>query len=951
MKNAAMKIFILLSVFTVFSCSAKFDNVHDPYTSLDECGVFVSQRNVSVVEGELATFTVALTSPSINNVTIDLAAGMPAGLTVSPETLVFLPENYDKEQTVTLTATDNDLAADASQVLTLVVPGLESSDPDYRGRAFPSITVIVNDDDSRPAVTGITPSDGDMSASVREKVILSFSKAMDEASLASALTLTEEETSSAVTGTVEYTDYVRNGRAFHRAAFTPRGILKNNISYRVTLTADARDSAGNAPAGEQVFIFKTGLITGSEEGQFRDSIASVNHVALLDHDVLKRDLAFICDNDVTGACELRVVDVSDVRAPFDYGIYSHAGYAGAGTYEYTDIVVDTDRDLALVSYREMGSFPDGGLLLYSIHAVSESASFFDNNTVVDQVVTGGSPAWDICFHNGYFYLAGESGLKTVAVTGTGSSATAAVVGSLDPGECRNVVCRGDYAYVIKWDEYGNESLVAVDISDPASPSLVAGSECELASDCTDMVINGNYLYIADEKSGVIVVDITDPASPQKGVTLPLASMYESRSLTLKDNRLFVVNGYSSIKIYDTGDPSHPVIAGSVLHSNGPLSGQDPRNLAIFNGNIFLANEKNGLRILDLSDPALPSVAGTVATSNARSVVMRGIYGYVANSHESESFPGGIDIINVIDPSSPLAAGSWTSGDMTSVTDLERAGDYLYTVNNGKLDILGISDDTTLSSAGNYTSEFDSTGPEAGPLLNVSVTGERVYLSGYVEGGNLSSCGFLEMADVSDVASPAYLGSYDELTPYDNLGNGVSDIVVLPGHERALAADGLGGLKLVDISEPANCTLAGVYETKNGGGNNDARGLFLTPGEGDGLFYIYVADTVGGLSVYRYKAGDPVVKMSWVVPNDDRSNLTGACAVCVKGNYAYVCHGIYGIKIVDISGSGARPVVAECDTPQDACDISVSGNYAYVADSTGGLCIIHLGKFFEGAPVY
>ncbi|OQB26818.1 MAG: LVIVD repeat protein [Chloroflexi bacterium ADurb.Bin180] len=115
--------------------------------------------------------------------------------------------------------------------------------------------------------------------------------------------------------------------------------------------------------------------------------------------------------------------------------------------------------------------------------------------------------------------------------------------------------------------------------------------------------------------------------------------------------------------------------------------------------------------------------------------------------------------------------------------------------------------------------------------------------------------------------------------YDTPGSALA--VALAGH-HAYVADGGGGLRIIDIANPAAPTAVGFYDT---------------PG--------------------------------W------------AYGVALAGHYAYVADYDGGLRIIDIGNPAAPTEVGFYDTPGWALGVALAGHYAYVADGDGGLVILRL----------
>ena len=132
-------------------------------TDDDERGVRVTPTKLTVLEGGSATYTVALGSEPMLDVTVDVSQSLTSGaasVTVDPETLTFSTVlNWDEVQTVTVSAENDDhIEVDAEIALTHTVRG-----GDYDSLAADSVTVTVPGfevDEMAMAVTFMIPSSG-----------------------------------------------------------------------------------------------------------------------------------------------------------------------------------------------------------------------------------------------------------------------------------------------------------------------------------------------------------------------------------------------------------------------------------------------------------------------------------------------------------------------------------------------------------------------------------------------------------------------------------------------------------------------------------------------------------------------------------------------------------------------------------------------------------------------
>lgn len=141
-------------------------------------------------------------------------------------------------------------------------------------------------------------------------------------------------------------------------------------------------------------------------------------------------------------------------------------------------------------------------------------------------------------------------------------------------------------------------------------------------------------------------------------------------------------------------------------------------------------------------------------------------------------------------------------------------------------------------------------------------------------------------------------------------------------DLAYVADGLDGLKVVNVSNPAGPMVVGAFAT-----GGDARDLSIVGTRA------YVATGEAGLQVID--VSNPAAPSR--VGTFDTSGI--AYAVQVVGNLAYVADGLAGLQIIDV-GDGANPVrLGGFNTSGEAVGVQVAGNVAYVADGASGLQLI------------
>ena len=191
------------------------------------------------------------------------------------------------------------------------------------------------------------------------------------------------------------------------------------------------------------------------------------------------------------------------------------------------------------------------------------------------------------------------------------------------------------------------------------------------------------------------------------------------------------------------------------------------------------------------------------------------------------------------------------------------------------------------------------------VASMAVENGHAYVAEYQYG--------IRVVDISDPANPVEVGFYD--TPGDAHG------VVVVG-EIAYVADFDQGLRVLNIADPAQPVEIGSYDTPG-----EAQSLTIA-GE-----YVYVADGSDGMHVINI--ADPAHPV--LAGSLDTSGYTQG--VTIEGAYAYLADGSAGLVVVNIADP-ANPVIAGAyDTPGYAWGVGVADEIVYVADANGGLAIL------------
>jgi hypothetical protein len=196
-------------------------------------------------------------------------------------------------------------------------------------------------------------------------------------------------------------------------------------------------------------------------------------------------------------------------------------------------------------------------------------------------------------------------------------------------------------------------------------------------------------------------------------------------------------------------------------------------------------------------------------------------------------------------------------------------------------------------------------------------------------------------------------------------------VVVQGNFAYVADGWSGGLRVIDISNPANPQETGFYIPS---GNSNTRAVAVAGdhayiGHGGNLLVIDITNPTspteeGSFNTYRtiydiailgnyaYLAnsdsGLRIIDISNPAVPVEVGNIlmpSNANSVTVSGDYAFVTDSWNGLRVINISNPAAPVEVGHLSTPVYALDVAVSGMYAYVAVGNSGLWVVNISNPF------
>jgi len=275
--------------------------------------------------------------------------------------------------------------------------------------------------------------------------------------------------------------------------------------------------------------------------------------------------------------------------------------------------------------------------------------------------------------------------------------------------------------------YGSAGLRILDVQNPSNISLLGTAV--LGGDSREVVVSGNYAYIAARDSGVYVVDVTDPANPVKIKTLQTP---RARGIAINGSMVYVAASDSGMGIIDISNPSNPVMVG---YTGSDVYGE---NISV-NGNVAGITDYGQITFYDLTNPVSPikkGSTGSLSTGN-EGFTIKSNYAYVPDGDS-------LKVFNISDLNSPALVSKIYTGGYGYMAYVE--GDYCYVASEGTgVRAINVSNPSVPVEDGYYDDVPQSRG--------LSANGKYVYVSEKADGLTIYSNDLVTSVDYRDLYMP------------------------------------------------------------------------------------------------------------------------------------------------------------------------------------------------------
>ena len=560
-------------------------------------------------------------------------------------------------------------------------------------------------------------------------------------------------------------------------------------------------------------------------------------------------------------------------------------------------------------------------------------------------------------------------------------------------------------------------LLIFNISDPTKPKLIGTFDEERdvsykndwsSNLAPSIKIQGEIAVLGDGYNGLLFINISNPKKPV------LLGKHQAvvEGFCVKGNYAYVIvegsasgNQGNVFRIIDFSDPTNPVLTAEI---NRTQTGGYYINPVFSKGYVFSALLGRKVVTINFSDPYNPLEVASVNITGTSMMTTKNDFLFLYKFRIGGT--AAIEIINISNPLAPEHITTYESGYYTLEDDLafNNSMVFIATSSQSKIVVLNISDIKNITIISEFKNPLDSSMDIASIALSIEqkilyvadfinglhcinvsnitqlkivglfdtnglatcldIEGEYAYLGS--RRGEFFTCyhSRLEIISIANMSKPVLIGKYDFWDEF------IQDIEVVDG--IAYLSMAFKGLSILNVSDPANPTLLGVYTNNPEYGffqrlwfDNEHKRCYLTH-EYSGLLIIDCADPTNPTLYATILISEPDFILTNVVIQGDiaylSSSLAGILLIAdisvpfypvalswtyfgtwnyisdffVRGNLIYVTTRNNLIAILDASNKNDPKFMSILNNHWAfGQEIVADGNYAYIAQYAGGLRVV------------
>jgi hypothetical protein len=482
------------------------------------------------------------------------------------------------------------------------------------------------------------------------------------------------------------------------------------------------------------------------------------------------------------------------------------------------------------------------------------------------------------------------------------------------------------SYILLGSIPAEGKISIIDVSDPASPSLV--NSFQVDGGPYSIQTKGNLALISYRNfEGLDIYSLDSLPSPALLKRIYYGNIGTVNDFEIKGDFVYLA-GSSGFLVLNISDPSNPSTVGStVLPTSWQRSLQIVNNIAYVTGPFFGSVQGSDVQAIDITDPSNPKLVASYEVEGSNyGVAVAGTHILIGGTNGLSSIPL-LSAVNEAPTAVSLTSVTTSLSENTSTTSRIKVAD------------IAISDDAlgtnTISLLGADAAAFE-------------VEGTVLYLKAGTSLDYETKAGYAVTVSVSDAALS---GSTPVSTGYSL---SITDVNEAPTAQSLLLANPLPP-QLLRLNQPFNLEVPSytfidpsqsltISASLSDGSplpswlsfDPGLRRLSGTPPLPGQLNVRFTATTSNGKTVSDTVALSITSGEAALLFNNSYGY---GHSISVVGNRAYLATGHTGLAIYNLNQPNQPILLGTYDSPGYARDVGVSGNYAYLADSQSGLVVI------------
>lgn len=237
------------------------------------------------------------------------------------------------------------------------------------------------------------------------------------------------------------------------------------------------------------------------------------------------------------------------------------------------------------------------------------------------------------------------------------------------------------------------SLLIYNTSDPGNPRISNKfTDFNEPGRVLGLSISEDQLYIASGPGWIYVLDISDPENPKR--MYQINNLNVANDVAIVGEYMYIADENTGMLIFNLTDRKNPGLVGMfyILRSNvsGSLHGWGGISVAVSGNYAYLSGQKGkGFYMIDVSNPSKPREVFHSDGKNVYDISVSDLGVYLARADGTTQF----DLLNVSNPYMPQIVDSFSildSADRSAIT-IHPSGNYIYAASGNTWHIFKIRD--------------------------------------------------------------------------------------------------------------------------------------------------------------------------------------------------------------------------------------------------------------------